>query len=134
MALTFEETTLPGVVLCRPDVFPDSRGVFLETFHAGKYAPAGIEKPFVQDNCSRSSRNTLRGLHYQLEHPQAKLLYVTAGSILVRQCGTKFRPGRNVGHGKDHTLFALVDGTVQFGPGRKVNVVALEPEAVEADS
>ena len=47
---------------------------------------------------------------------------VTAGTILVRQCGTKFRPGRNVGLGRDYTLFALVDGTVSFGTGRRVHV------------
>ncbi len=48
---------------------------------------------------------------------------VTAGSIIVRQRGTRLRPGRHVGIGRDHTLFALVDGVVQFGSGRKVNVV-----------
>ena len=47
---------------------------------------------------------------------------VIAGNILVRQCGTKFRPGRNVGLGRDYTLFALVDGTVSFGTGRRVHV------------
>jgi len=48
---------------------------------------------------------------------------VTAGSIIVRQCGTKFRPGRNVGCGRDYTLFALKDGVVEFGLGRRVNIV-----------
>ena len=48
---------------------------------------------------------------------------VTAGCIIVRQCGTKFHPGRNVGCGKDYTLFALKDGVVQFGLGRRVNVL-----------
>ena len=47
---------------------------------------------------------------------------VTAGSIIVRQCGTKFHPGRNVGIGRDNTLFALIDGVVEFG-GRRVNIV-----------
>ena len=49
---------------------------------------------------------------------------VTAGSILVRQRGTRFRPGRNVGIGRDDTLFALIDGKVQFEPGRRVSVYA----------
>ena len=48
---------------------------------------------------------------------------VTAGSIIVRQCGTKFHPGRNVGCGRDYTLFALKDGFVKFGLGRKVHIV-----------
>jgi len=48
---------------------------------------------------------------------------VTAGSIIVRQCGTKFKPGRNVGCGRDYTLFALKDGVVRFAPGRKVHIM-----------
>lgn len=48
---------------------------------------------------------------------------VTAGSVIVRQCGTKFKPGRNVGQGRDYTLFALVAGRVQFAPNRKVSVI-----------
>ena len=51
---------------------------------------------------------------------------VTAGSIIVRQCGTVFHPGRNVGLGRDFTLFALVDGTVQFGTRRRLNIVPVE--------
>jgi len=51
---------------------------------------------------------------------------VRAGSIIVRQCGTKFHPGKNVGMGRDFTLFALVDGAVQFGTRRRVNVVPVE--------
>ncbi len=53
---------------------------------------------------------------------------VTAGSILVRQCGTQFHPGKNVGMGRDYTLFALIDGRVKFGPARKVNVFAADAE------
>jgi large subunit ribosomal protein L27 len=48
---------------------------------------------------------------------------VRAGGIIVRQCGTRFKPGRHVGVGSDYTLFALKDGTVEFGPGRKINIV-----------
>ena len=48
---------------------------------------------------------------------------VRAGNVLIRQCGTKFRPGRNVGCGRDYTLYALVDGVVSFGPRRSVNVM-----------
>ncbi len=81
MTLTVKKTTLPGVLLINPVVFKDSRGFFMETFHKGKYGEAGIEKEFVQDNYSYSSSGTLRGLHYQLKHPQAKLIYVITGEI-----------------------------------------------------
>jgi dTDP-4-dehydrorhamnose 3,5-epimerase len=69
------------VVLIEPDVHRDDRGFFLETWHAAKYAERGIDVRFVQDNHSRSQRNTLRGLHAQLVKPQGKLLRVTAGEI-----------------------------------------------------
>ncbi len=64
-------TELPGVLIVEPDVHRDARGFFLETFHERKYAEAGITARFVQHNHSHSSKNTLRGLHAQLERPQA---------------------------------------------------------------
>jgi len=75
------EKSIPGVLLIEPDVFKDDRGFFLETFHKDKYADLGFHKVFAQDNHSRSERGTLRGLHYQLKHPQAKLVYVVRGEI-----------------------------------------------------
>ncbi len=75
------EKSIPGVLLIEPDVFKDDRGFFLETFHKDKYADLGFHKVFVQDNHSHSERGTLRGLHYQLKHPQAKLVYVVRGEI-----------------------------------------------------
>jgi dTDP-4-dehydrorhamnose 3,5-epimerase len=81
MSLTFSETPLPGVILIEPAVFSDDRGFFLETYHHRKYEAAGVQRRFVQDNHSRSRQNVLRGLHYQLRHPQAKLVYVTTGEI-----------------------------------------------------
>ena len=75
------ETALPGVLIVQPKVFEDSRGFFLETFHGQKYAQIGIEHSFIQDNHSRSQKGTLRGLHYQLKQPQAKLVYVVSGEI-----------------------------------------------------
>ena len=54
---------------------------------------------------------------------------VRAGTIIVRQCGTKFKPGKNVGLGRDHTLYALADGVVKFEPRRRVSVVVEEPVA-----
>ena len=81
MALRFINTVLSGVTLIETDVFSDERGYFMETHHQQKYAACGMGKPFVQDNRSHSIRNVLRGLHYQLHHPQAKLIYVVSGEI-----------------------------------------------------
>jgi dTDP-4-dehydrorhamnose 3,5-epimerase len=74
-------TVLPEVLLITPTVFRDDRGFFLETFNTAKYAPASIPTVFVQDNHSGSRRGVLRGLHYQIQHPQGKLLSVLAGEI-----------------------------------------------------
>ena len=75
------QTDLPGVLLIEPKVFGDARGCFMETFSAQRYAEHGIVGPFVQDNYSRSKRGTLRGLHYQIEQPQGKLVQVLRGEI-----------------------------------------------------
>ena len=74
-------TELPEILIVEPEVFEDERGFFLETYHARKYAEAGIRAVFVQDNHSRSRRRTLRGLHAQGRHPQGKLVRVTQGEI-----------------------------------------------------
>jgi dTDP-4-dehydrorhamnose 3,5-epimerase len=76
------ETSLPGVFLIEPVVLTDERGVFFESYHQGKFAELGITDHFVQDNHSISKRGTLRGLHYQLNHPQAKLCRVVYGEVL----------------------------------------------------
>jgi len=75
------ETKLPGVLILEPQVFGDTRGFFQETFSAKRYAEAGINETFVQDNHSRSGRGVLRGLHYQCRQPQGKLIYVTRGEV-----------------------------------------------------
>jgi dTDP-4-dehydrorhamnose 3,5-epimerase len=75
-------TALEGVFLLQPRVFRDPRGWFVETYHAEKFAALGITHPFVQDNHSFSTRHTLRGLHYQITHPQAKLCRVIRGEVL----------------------------------------------------
>jgi dTDP-4-dehydrorhamnose 3,5-epimerase len=75
------QTELPGVLVIEPKVFGDSRGFFAETFHAERYAAAGIRASFVQDNWSRSVRGTLRGLHFQNPRAQGKLVMVSRGSI-----------------------------------------------------
>ena len=81
MTLTCTEMSLPGVFLIEPKVYKDDRGFFLETYHAQKYKEIGLTQVFVQDNHSHSRRGTLRGLHYQLNHPQDKLVYVITGEI-----------------------------------------------------
>jgi dTDP-4-dehydrorhamnose 3,5-epimerase len=75
------ETSLPGVCLIEPSVFEDSRGFFFESYHEVKFAELGIKDRFVQDNHARSVKNTLRGLHYQIGHPQAKLCRVIEGEV-----------------------------------------------------
>lgn len=75
------ETRLPGVLIIEPQVFGDSRGFFTETFQQQRYAEAGIDLPFVQDNHSRSARGVLRGLHFQRTRPQGKLVRVSRGAV-----------------------------------------------------
>jgi dTDP-4-dehydrorhamnose 3,5-epimerase len=79
--LKFIDTELPGVVLVEPQIHGDERGFFLETYHAEKYREGGIRERFVQDNHSRSSLGTLRGLHAQAPIAQGKLLRVIEGEV-----------------------------------------------------
>lgn len=74
-------TELPGVLIVEPDVHRDSRGFFLETYHAERYRAHGIDAPFVQDNHSQSTAGTLRGLHLQVGRPQGKLIHVIEGEV-----------------------------------------------------
>lgn len=76
------DTSLPGVCLIEPTVFEDERGFFFESYHEIKFAGFGINDRFVQDNHARSVRHTLRGLHYQVKVPQAKLCRVVQGEVL----------------------------------------------------
>jgi dTDP-4-dehydrorhamnose 3,5-epimerase len=73
-------TALPGVLVIEPRVFSDDRGFFFESWNARALAEAGIEATFVQDNHSRSRRGVLRGLHYQIQHPQGKLVRTVIGA------------------------------------------------------
>jgi len=75
-------TSLPGVLILEPRVFGDQRGFFLESYNERAFAELGIEERFVQDNHSSSRRNVLRGLHYQIKHPQGKLVRVVEGEVL----------------------------------------------------
>jgi dTDP-4-dehydrorhamnose 3,5-epimerase len=75
-------TDHPEVLLIEPEIFRDARGFFTEAFHANKFRSYGLPDIFVQDNHSRSSKGVVRGLHYQLEHPQGKLVWVVSGEVL----------------------------------------------------
>ncbi len=82
MKLTVTQTTLAGVMVLEPTVFGDERGFFYESFNAQDFAAAtGLNRTFVQDNHSGSARNVLRGLHYQTQYPQGKLVRVLAGEV-----------------------------------------------------
>ncbi len=98
--MEFVPTDIPEVILIRPQVFGDARGYFLESWQKSKFAAAGIDVEFVQDNHSRSTRAVLRGLHYQIRQPQGKLVRVVTGSVFdvavdVRRSSPTF--GRWVG-------------------------------------
>jgi dTDP-4-dehydrorhamnose 3,5-epimerase len=81
LPMKFEETSLPGVIRIAPIVHHDSRGYFIETWQARDFAASGIDAEFVQENFSHSKKGTLRGLHYQIEHPQGRLVRVVQGSV-----------------------------------------------------
>lgn len=89
-------TTLPEVLILEPKVFGDERGFFYESFNAKTFADlTGLDVQFVQDNHSKSARNVLRGLHYQIRQAQGKLVRVTAGSVFdvvvdVRKSSPRF--------------------------------------------
>ena len=102
------ETALPGVLVVEPVVHRDARGFFLETWREEQYSAAGISGPFVQDNHSRSTGGTLRGLHAQLSRPQGKLVRVIEGEIF--DVAVDIRPhsptfGRWVGERLDQDTF-----------------------------
>ena len=95
--MNITQTELEGVLIIEPGVFKDPRGFFMETYNLERYRQAGIRPEFVQDNLSFSVKNTLRGLHFQIRHPQAKLVQVIAGEIF--DVAVDIRPG-SPGFGK----------------------------------
>ena len=99
--MKFVSTDLPGVVIAEPQVFQDERGFLMETWHAKKFADAGIHETFVQDNHTRSAHGVLRGMHVQLRQSQGKLVRVARGAIFdvavdLRTYSTHF--GKWTGH------------------------------------
>jgi dTDP-4-dehydrorhamnose 3,5-epimerase len=79
--MNFRKTKIPEVLVLEPKVFGDERGFFLESYNQKSLEELGLVRTFVQDNHSRSARNVLRGLHYQLGQPQGKLIRVVSGAI-----------------------------------------------------
>jgi dTDP-4-dehydrorhamnose 3,5-epimerase len=80
--MKIEETMLPGLLVLTPKIYSDNRGAFSETFNLRHMAEAGLPTAWVQDNFSTSRKNVLRGIHYQIEQPQGKLVRVTHGAVL----------------------------------------------------
>jgi len=125
--MQFVPTDLPGVVVIEPKVFADPRGFFMETFHAKRFRDNGLPDAFVQDNHSQSARGTLRGLHYQIQHPQGKLVRAIRGEIYdvavdLRRSSPHF--GRWVGV----TLSAANRRQLYIPPGFAHGFCALEDE------
>lgn len=114
------ETDLPGVLLIEPRVFGDARGFFLESWNRKTFADLGLDLDFVQDNHSRSARGVLRGIHYQLQQPQGKLVRVAAGAVFdvavdLRRSSPHF--GQWTGHelsAENHRMLWIPPG---FGHG-----------------
>jgi len=79
--MEFIQTEIPDVILIKPAVIEDHRGFFMESYHIVKFKAGGIQCTFVQDNHAKSVQNTLRGLHFQVQYPQAKLLRCINGKV-----------------------------------------------------
>jgi dTDP-4-dehydrorhamnose 3,5-epimerase len=143
---------IPEVLIVEPDVRRDDRGFFFESYHSAKFTALGIAGPFVQDNHSKSRARTLRGLHLQLDEPQAKLVRAIEGEVLdvaadVRRGSPTF--GRWVGvrlsaenfrqcyipAGFAHGFYVLSDGaqveykcTSPYNPGGEIGIVWDDPQ------
>lgn len=79
--LKFKQTSIADIFIIEPEIFGDSRGFFMETYNENEFTKNGLDYVFVQDNQSKSHKGVLRGLHFQKEHPQAKLVRVVEGEV-----------------------------------------------------
>jgi dTDP-4-dehydrorhamnose 3,5-epimerase len=125
----FIRQRIPDVVLIEPRVFGDDRGYFMEVWHAGRFAEAGLDLRFVQDNQSYSRMGTLRGLHYQVEHAQGKLVRAISGTIFdvavdLRRSSPTF--GRWVGA----TLSGENKAQLYVPPGFAHGFLVTSPDAI----
>ena len=79
--MEFIKTEIPDVLIIKPNIIKDQRGYFMESYHIDKFKMGGVKQTFVQDNHSKSVKNILRGLHFQVNYPQAKLLQCLQGKV-----------------------------------------------------
>ena len=110
--MEFQHLSIPEVILIKPVAFEDHRGFFMESYHINKFHLGGIDCVFVQDNHVKSAINTLRGLHFQLQHPQAKLLRCLKGKVFdvavdIRQSSPTYTQwvGKELSEENKHQLF-----------------------------
>lgn len=114
--MRFIPQKIPDVILIEPQVFPDKRGFFLESYHKERYLTAGIQADFVQDNHSASSGGVLRGLHYQIQQPQGKLVRVIAGELYDVAVDLR-RHSSTFGHWVGLTLSSKTNNQLWVPPG-----------------
>ena len=110
---TFTQTEIPGVVVIEPQVFGDDRGYFMETYNYNDFAAAGIDCTFVQDNQSSSKKGVLRGLHFQINYPQDKLVRVVSGEVFDVDAAIEYSMEQFVE--TLHKKLADAEGKVIFG-------------------
>lgn len=121
-------TALPEVLLIEPRVFGDDRGFFYESWNQRAFAQAGMPAEFVQDNHSRSRRGVLRGLHYQIEHAQGKLVRVVAGEVFDVAVDLR-RSSRNFGKSMHCVLSTANKRMLWVPPGFAHGFLVLSDEA-----
>lgn len=109
--ITVETCEIEGLKVITPQVFGDARGYFVETYNYNDYKAAGIDQIFVQDNQSASVKNVLRGLHFQINYPQDKLVRVIAGEVF--DVAVDLRPG-SATYGKWHGVVLSAENKKQF--------------------
>ena len=109
--ITVETCEIEGLKVITPQVFGDSRGYFVETYNYNDFREAGIDQVFVQDNQSASVKNVLRGLHFQINHPQDKLVRVISGEVF--DVAVDLRPGSPT-FGRWHGVVLSAENKKQF--------------------
>ena len=109
--ITVETCKIDGLKIITPAVYGDARGYFMETYNYNDYKAAGIDQIFVQDNQSASVKNVLRGLHFQIEYPQDKLVRVVSGEVF--DVAVDLRPG-SATYGKWHGVVLSAENKKQF--------------------
>ena len=109
--ITVETCEIEGLKIITPAVYGDARGYFMETYNYNEYKAAGIDQIFVQDNQSASVKNVLRGLHFQIEYPQDKLVRVVSGEVF--DVAVDLRPG-SATYGKWHGVVLSAENKKQF--------------------